>query len=103
MSIGISAASAIDITNIPMPNPFRQQTIPNVSTSPRPKQVINYVSIHGSTEQIEKVRHDLYSRYGLETAGAIGQVLPDGSGLFSIVGAVSGHVVAARENSSKNR
>jgi len=66
-------------------------------------EVINYISIHGSTEQIEKVRHDLYSRYGLETAGTVGQVLPDGSGLFSIVGAVSGHVVAARENSSQNR
>ena len=86
-----------------MPNPCRQLTIPSVSTSPRPKQVINYVSIHGSTEQIEKVRHDLYSRYGLETAGAIGQVLPDGSGLFSIVGAVSGHAVAARENASVKR
>jgi len=30
------------------------------------EEVINYVSIRGSTEQIEKVRHDLYSRYGLK-------------------------------------
>ncbi len=67
------------------------------------EEVINYVSIQGSTEQIEKVRHDLYSRYGLETAGTVSQVLPDGSGLFSLVGAVSGHVVAARENSTGNR
>ena len=63
-------------------------------------EVFNYVSIHGSTEQIQKVRHDLYARYGLETAGVVSQVLPDGSSLFAIVGAVSGHTMAAIENRS---
>jgi hypothetical protein len=62
------------------------------------KEVINYVSIHGSSEQVEKVRYDLYARYGIETAGAVGQVLVDGTGLFTIVGAVGGHTVASREN-----
>ena len=37
-------------------------------------EVLHYVSIRGSSEQIQKVRHDLYARYGIETAGAIGQV-----------------------------
>lgn len=63
-------------------------------------EVIQYVSIHGSSEEIENVRHDLYARYGIETAGAVSQVLPDGSGLFAIVGAVAGHTTAAVENRS---
>ncbi len=66
-------------------------------------EVLNYVSIHGNSEQIQKVRHDLYARYGIETAGAVGQVLPDGTGLFQIVGAVSGHTTAALENRGSNR
>ena len=61
-------------------------------------EVIQYVSIHGSSEEIQKVRHDLYARYGIETAGAVSQVLPDGTGLFAIVGAVAGHTSAAVEN-----
>ncbi len=65
-------------------------------------EVLNYVAIHGSTEQIEKVRHDLYARYGLETAGAASQVLPDGTGLFAIVGAVSGHTIAAISHRRKS-
>ena len=62
------------------------------------KEVVNYVALYGSSEQIEKVRHDLYARYGIETAGAVSQVLPEGGSLFAIVGAVSGHVTAASEN-----
>ena len=61
-------------------------------------EVIQYVSIHGSSEQVQKVRHDLYARYGIATAGTVSQVLPDGSGLFAIVGAVVGHTSAAVEN-----
>jgi hypothetical protein len=60
-------------------------------------EVLNYVSIHGSSEQVQKVRHDLYPRLGIETAGAASQMLPDGTSLFAIVGAVSGHTVAAIE------
>lgn len=60
-------------------------------------EVLNYVSIHGSSEHVQKVRHDLYARFGIETAGVASQILPDGTGLFLIVGAVSGHAIAALE------
>jgi hypothetical protein len=66
-------------------------------------EVINYVSIRGSSEEIEKVRHDLYARYGIETAGEIGRVLPDGTGLFQVIGAVGGHGVASHENANSHR
>jgi len=42
-----------------------------------------YSPAHGSTEQIEKVRHDLYSRYGLETASTVG-CYPTGVGCFPL-------------------
>ena len=67
------------------------------------REVITYISIHGSSEEIEKVRHDLYTRYGIETAAAVGQVASVGSGLFTVVGAVGGHAVAAGQNYSSNR
>jgi hypothetical protein len=62
------------------------------------KEVLTYVSIHGSSEQIADVRHDLYARYGIETAGEISRVLPDGTGLFQVIGATVGHGSAAYEN-----
>jgi hypothetical protein len=43
-------------------------------------EVINYVSIHGASEQTERVRHDLYTRYGIETAGSVSGLVSDGSG-----------------------
>ena len=61
-------------------------------------EVIQYESIYGSSEEIQRVRHDLYARRGIETAGTVSQVLTDGSGLFAIVGAVAGHTAAAVEN-----
>ncbi len=68
-------------------------------------EVINYVSIHGSSEQTNKIRHDLYARYGIEIGGAANAILPDGGGLYQIVGAVSGHTVAALDarNDSSTR
>jgi hypothetical protein len=61
-------------------------------------EVIQYVSIHGSSEEMHKVRHDLYARFGIETAGVVSQVLPDGSGLFAIIGTLAGHTTATIEN-----
>lgn len=57
-------------------------------------EVQRYVRIHGSSEDMNKIRHDLYARYGMEIAGSATQLLPDGSGLFAIIGAVGGHGAA---------
>ncbi len=62
------------------------------------RETLNYVALQGSSEEIAKVRHDLYSRYGLETASVAGSVLPDGGMLFSIAGATAGHLAAANQN-----
>lgn len=67
------------------------------------KEVSNYVAVHGSADEMERVRHDLYARYGLETAGAVSPVITDGGGLFTLVGAGAGHLAAAHQNHADHR
>lgn len=98
------AAYAKDVSGRQRPGTYAAvQELPLVSLwheSLATDEVLNYVCIHGNSEQIEEVRQDLYARYGIETAGAVGQVLPDGSGLFQIIGAASGHIAAAVEGNA---
>ena len=61
-------------------------------------EVLEYVSLRGSAEEQEKIRRDLYARYGIELGGEFGRLLPDGSTLFPIVGALGGHGVATYNN-----
>ncbi len=102
------AAYANDVSARPHPGTYAAvQELPLVSLwheTLATREVLNYVAIHGSPEQVPKIRHDLYARYGIETAGAASQLLPDGSGLFQIIGAVSGHTIASIEgmNSSQS-
>jgi len=107
-TMGLAAAAyAKDVSECDRPGTYAfVQGIPVVSLwheTLATDEVIQYVSIHGSSEQIEKVRHDLYARYGIETTGAIGQFLPDGTGLFQVVGAIGGHAVAAQQNAQQRR
>jgi len=60
-------------------------------------EVLEYVSLHGSNDEQEQIKRQLYARYGMELGGAIGGTLPKGSGLLPVVGAVSGHAVASVE------
>jgi hypothetical protein len=96
------SAYAKDVSRRPAPGAYAAvQTLPIATLwheTIATKEVIRYVSYHGSSEDFPKVRHDLYTRYGLELAGSASQVLPDGSGLFAVIGAVGGHAVAANEN-----
>ena len=63
-------------------------------------EVLEYVALHGSQDEQEQVRRQLYARYGMEFGGAISGALPDGGVLLPIVGAASGHVAAAVEQVS---
>ncbi len=102
-----SAAYAQDVKERDRPGTYAAvQSLPIVALwheTIATDEVIQYVSIHGSTEQIEDVRHDLYARYGLATAGELGLILPGGGVLYQAVGAVGGHTVAAVENGTKVR
>lgn len=96
------AAYAKDVSTRELPGTYAAvQEIPIVALwheTLATSEVINYVSIHGTSEQIDKVKHDLYARYGIETAGAVSSVLPDGTGLFAIIGAAGGHAVASLDD-----
>jgi hypothetical protein len=96
------AAYAKDVVNREHPGTYAAfQELPMVALwheTLATQEVLHYVSIQGSSEEIEKVRHDLYARYGIETAGAVSRVLPDGTGLFSVIGAAGGHLTARIEN-----
>ncbi len=61
-------------------------------------EVLDYVAIHGSSDEQAQVKRQLYARYGMELGGVISGVVPDGGGLFPVVGAAGGHAVAGVEN-----
>ena len=77
------------------------QTLPLVSLwheSIATDDVIDYVSIRGTPEQQEQIRRDLYARFGIVVGGELAGVLPDGSGLYVVVGSLMGHAVASIED-----
>lgn len=92
------SAYAKDVQNRRYPGTYAAvQSLPIVAMwheSLATGEVLEYVSIRGSSDEQEKIRRDLYARYGLELGGEVSRVLPDGSLLFPVVGAVSGHGVA---------
>ncbi len=61
-------------------------------------EVLDYVAIHGSNDEQAQVKRQLYARYGMELGGVISGVVPDGGGLFPVLGAAGGHAVAGVEN-----
>ncbi len=99
------AAYAKDVREQSHPGTYATvQTLPIVAMWHETKatgEVLQYVSLHGSSEQIADIRHDLYARYGIAVAGEMSRVLPDGSGAFEVLAAASGHGLAAYENQSK--
>lgn len=61
-------------------------------------EVITYIALRGSDSQLREARHDLYARYGLSIGGEVAGFLPDGSPVFEIAGALTGHTLAFVEN-----
>ncbi|MEM9643727.1 MAG: hypothetical protein AAF989_01940 [Planctomycetota bacterium] len=58
-------------------------------------EVLTYVAIRGTQEQRRKVRRDLFARYGMQLGGEVSSVLPDGSCVYKLIGAIGGHAAAA--------
>lgn len=102
-SLGLAeSAYAKDVQNRRYPGTYATvQTLPIVAMwheTLATGEVLQYVSIRGSSEEREKIRRDLYARYGLELGGEFSRVLPDGSLLFPVVGAIGGHGAATVQN-----
>ncbi len=99
------AAYAKDIHERELPGTYATaQSLPLVAIwheSLATEEVLDYVSTHGSKDEQEQVRRQLYARYGMELGGAVGGVMPDGSSLFPVVGAAGGHVAATVEDFAK--
>ncbi len=66
-------------------------------------EVQRYARVYGSSEGPNKIRHDLYARYGMEIAGSASQFIPEGSAVLSVAGAVGGHGVATWQNNNASR
>lgn len=67
--------------------------------------VITYIAIRGTRSEQEETRKILFARYGMVLGGDIGS-FQNGSGLaigsvYQIVGAASGHALAAYENATR--
>ncbi len=63
-------------------------------------EIMTYAAIRGTSEQLDHIRQDLYARYGISLGGELGRVLPDGSVVFEVVGALAGHATASAQRST---
>lgn len=98
-SLGLAeAAYAHDVRQRSLPGTYATvQMIPPVALwheSIATDEVLYYVAVAGSAEQQEKIRHDLYARYGMQLGGEAAAVLPDGSFLYTVAGSIVGHATA---------
>lgn len=95
------AAYAYDVHGRAFPGTYATvQTLPVIAMWHETKatgEILHYVSIHGSSEQIADVRHDLYARYGISLGGEVGRILPEVDAPFQAFGALSGHATAIYE------
>lgn len=66
-------------------------------------EVLHYLAARGSLEQETEMRRGLYARYGMHAGGEISAVLPDGSYLYTVGGAVVGHTLATLQELGKRR
>ena len=102
-SLGLAeAAYAHDIRNRQFPGTYAAvQTLPLVAMwheTLATDEVINYVAIHATPNQLHEVRRDLYARYGIALGGEVSSVLPDGGLVIEVIGAASGHTLASIQN-----
>ncbi len=59
--------------------------------------VVRYVSVYGTPEEIAKTRKLLYARYGAEVGGELGDIV-SGAGNLEWIGAGAGHLTAYQRN-----
>ena len=102
-SLGLAeAAYAYDVKQRSYPGTYAAvQSLPIVAMwheTLATDEVAHYVAMRGTPQQQQKLRHDLYARYGMSLGGEVARVLPDGSNVFRLVGAVAGHTTATVEN-----
>ena len=61
-------------------------------------EIVRYVSLYGTPEEIAKTRQLLYARYGAEIGGELSNVLPVPTDNLQWIGAGAGHVTAYGKN-----
>ena len=98
----VEAAYARDVHRRRYPGTYATaQTLPIVSfwhESIATDDVIDYIAIRGTLQQQQETRRDLCARFGVAVGGDLAGVLPDGSCLYNVMGAVTGHTIATIEN-----
>jgi len=104
-TLGIAeAAYAKDVNHRRYPGTYASaQMLPLVSLwheTIATNEVKHYATIHASPAELREIRHILYARYGIQLGGEVVSVLPDGGSVYTVIGAVAGHSVAAFENHS---
>lgn len=95
------AAYAYDVQGQAWPGTYATiQTLPVIAMWHETKatgEILHYVSIRGSSEQIAEARHDLYARYGISLGGEVGRIMPEVDAPFQVFGALAGHATAIYE------
>lgn len=101
-SLGLAeSAYAYDVHQQSLPGTYAvTQSLPLVSMwheTRATNEVQSYVALRGTRKQQEQSRQNLYARYGISLGNELSRVLPDGGGVFRVIGAVAGHTSAAIE------
>ena len=105
----VEAAYAKDLASQSYPSAYAaSQSLPIIAMwheTRATEDVITYIAIRGTRGEQEETKKILYARYGMVLGGDIGS-FQNGSGLaigsvYQIVGAVSGHALAAYENATR--
>ena len=97
----VESAYAHDVRSKTHPGTYATvQSLPLVSLWHETKatdDVLRYVALYGTPEEVRRARRLLYSRYGSAVGGELGSVVPAGDAL-KWVGAGAGHLTALERN-----
>ena len=106
-SLGLAeSAYAYDVRTRAYPGVYATaQTLPLVAMwheTLATDEVLHYIAIRGNPAEKETVRRELYARYGISLGGELGRVLPNGTEVFQITGALAGHTSAMIQNRNRS-
>ena len=98
----VEAAYARDVRQRECPGTYATlQTLPLISMwheTLATNEVITYIRVYGTKSQLREFRRDLYARYGVQLGNELETVLPDGSIVLQLAGAIAGHMAATCRN-----